>query len=72
MKTVVTEEQSKHYQDEGWLIIEGFLSSEEVITVNGAIDACIEQMGDEIFTGKMAGKTKRRADDYYQKVFFRR
>ena len=72
MKTVVTEEQSKHYQDEGWLIVEGFLSPEEVITVNDAIDACIEQMGDGMFTGKMASKTKHRADDYYQKVFFQK
>jgi len=72
MKTVVTEEQAKHYQNEGWLIVEDFLSAEEVKTVNGAIDACIEQMGDEMFTGEMAGKTKRRTDDYYQNIFFQK
>ena len=72
MKTDVTNDQVTHYQEQGWLIVEDFLTPAEVQTVNDAIDVCIEQMGDEMFTGKMAGKTKHRTDTFYQKTFFQK
>ena len=44
MKTELANEQIEHYQNEGWLIVAEFLTSDELRTMNDAIDAAVEAM----------------------------
>ena len=72
MKTALTTAQIEHYQNEGWLIVENFLTPAELDTLNDAVDASVEAMGRTKITGEHNESIKDGDGNYYDKVFLQR
>jgi len=70
MKTSLTPEQIEQYQRDGCLIIEGFLTQDELDAMRQAVDEAVKKFG----KSRVAGAEHTAADDvdeddYYSKVF---
>ena len=70
MKTSLTPDQIKKYQDDGFIHIPGFLSPEEVVTLKAAVIEAAKSMGKRKVAGD--GIDFEDKDDYYTKVFTQR
>ena len=64
MKTEVAPEQVAQFQQEGFIVIEGFLSSEELQTWRDVTEEAVQQ---RLASGD--GLHNRDADDFYKNVF---
>ena len=71
MKTELTSQQIESYQREGWLIIEDFLTPDELGELCSAIDAAVTQMGaTRIADGGESNQSQViETDSYYNRVF---
>ena len=45
MQTTLVPAQIEHYQHQGWLIVEDFLTPDELAKLNEAVDAGVDAMG---------------------------
>ena len=72
MKTELGPEQIEHYQEEGWLIVEDFLTPDELQAMNDAVDAGVEQMGRSKITGEANEGLVDEPGSYYERVFLQR
>ena len=74
MKTALTFQQIEAYQREGWLIIEDFLTSDELEEMCSAVNGAVTQMGnDRIADGGESNKALDKGmDSYYNRVFLQR
>ena len=72
MKTELTTEQIEHYQNEGWLIVEDFLTSDELTAMNDAVDAGVEQMGRTKITGEHNETITDGGGTFYDRIFLQR
>jgi ectoine hydroxylase-related dioxygenase (phytanoyl-CoA dioxygenase family) len=70
MKTSLTQDQIKKYQDDGFIHIPAFLSPEEVATLKSAVIETARSMGKNKVAG--GGIDMQDQDDYYTKVFTQR
>ena len=70
MKTSITQDQIKKYQDDGFIHIPAFLSPEEVATLKSAVIETAKSMGKNKVAGD--GIEMEDKDDYYTKVFTQR
>jgi phytanoyl-CoA hydroxylase len=73
LKNELTEEQTEQYQDQGFLVIEGFLNAEELQTWRTCTDEAVEQRL-AATSGSKAGileslSNQSNSDDYYAQVF---
>lgn len=71
MKTDLTQEQITSYRDNGFLIVEDFLSPAELETWRQAVEEAVRDRG----TAKLAGRTDERwqaGESYYDFVFVQR
>ena len=69
MKTELSAEQIRIYQNDGFLSFPGFLDSAEVAELKAAVFAAIASMGNSVIAGDAE---KKIGDDYYAKVFTQR
>lgn len=67
MKTAITQQQIEDYQDQGFLVVEDFLSPDELAELKSAVLKTVKELGDK----KVAGGEVEMTDgnDYYAKVF---
>lgn len=79
MKSTVTEEQSARYGKEGFLVVDEFLSSDELGEWREAVDHAVEQRGRQRLSFEAGGEegtslTERTQEerDYYDSVFTQR
>lgn len=74
MKTELTSQDVELYQREGWLIIEDFLTPDELGELCSAIDAAVTQMGaTRIADGGASNQSQViETDSYYNRVFLQR
>ena len=79
MKSTVTEEQSARYGKEGFLVVDEFLSSDELGEWREAVDHAVEQRGRQRLSFESGGEegtslTERTQEerDYYDSVFTQR
>jgi phytanoyl-CoA hydroxylase len=79
MKSTVTEEQSARYGKEGFLVVDEFLSSDELAEWREAVDHAVEQRGRQRLSFEAGGEegtslTERTKEerDYYDSVFTQR
>ncbi len=79
MKSTVTEEQSARYGKEGFLVVEEFLSTDELAEWREAVDHAVEQRGRQRLSFEAGGEegtslTERTQEerDYYDSVFTQR
>ena len=74
MKTAVTFQQIEAYQREGWLIIEDFLTLDELQEMCAAVDEAVAQMGrNRIAGGGKGNKALAKGEsEYYDRVFLQR
>jgi phytanoyl-CoA hydroxylase len=79
MKSTVTEEQSARYGKEGFLVVDEFLSSDELAEWREAVDHAVEQRGRQRLSFEAGGEegtslTERTQEerDYYDSVFTQR
>jgi ectoine hydroxylase-related dioxygenase (phytanoyl-CoA dioxygenase family) len=79
MKSTVTEEQSARYGKEGFLVVDEFLSSDELAEWREAVDHAVEQRGRQRLSFDAGGEegtslTERTQEerDYYDSVFTQR
>mgnify|MGYP001195229984 FL=1 len=72
MKTELQAEQIEHYQREGWLIVEDFLSADELVSLNTAVDEGAATMGGDKVSGEHNEEIIERPDTYYDQIFFQR
>jgi phytanoyl-CoA hydroxylase len=70
MKTALSSDQIKKYQDDGFLYMPGFLNSDEVAELKAAVLEAVASMGKKKIAG--AGADFEDKDDYYTKVFTQR
>lgn len=68
MKTDLTPDQIAHYRERGYVVIDGFLSEEELALWRSRIDAAVSARQDR----KLANRDWRAGDSYYDKVFTQR
>ena len=71
MNTQLTEEQINAYRDNGYLVVRGFLSAEELAELRAGIDEAVAQLGRR----KLSGTTGDRwlaGETYYDHVFLQR
>ncbi len=68
MNTTITEAQIEHYQDNGFVVIDNFLTDDELETWRTYVDEAVNQRADR----KLADGTMRDGDAYYDKVFVQR
>ncbi len=71
MKTEVTQEQIDSYQREGFIILEDFMSEEEIDEILAAVEESVAQMGKQ----KVAGDGNVdlvEGDSFYDRVFLQR
>lgn len=67
MKTDLSSNQIAQYQDQGFLMIEDFLSPDELHELKTAVTEAVDQLGDKKIAG--GGADWVDGDDYYSKVF---
>ncbi len=74
MKTALTSQQVELYQREGWLIIEDFLTPDELRELCSAIGEAVSQMGNTRIAGgvKSNQSIDKGTDTYYDRVFLQR
>ncbi len=74
MKTALTSRQVENYQREGWLIIEGFLTSDELRELRDAVGEAVVEMGNSRIAdgGESNQALDKGGDDYYNRVFLQR
>lgn len=72
MKTTLQAEQIEQYQNEGWLIVEDFLSAAELESMNTAVDEAVAVMGGNKVTGEHNDEIVDRKGSYYDQVFLQR
>ena len=74
MKTALTPEQIEHHRREGWTIVEGFLSPEELAELSDAVDDSVARMGDAKLTGEGNERIRKNegGSEYYDRVFLQR
>ena len=74
MKTGLTSQQIESYQREGWLIIEDFLTPDELAELCSAINVAVTQMGTtRIADGGESNQSQIiETDSYYDRVFLQR
>ena len=74
MKTALTSQQVELYQREGWLIIEDFMTPDELGELCSAINVAVTQMGNtRIADGGGSNKAQViEMDSYYDRVFLQR
>jgi len=70
MKTILSPDQIKKYQDEGFLYFPGLLNTAEVAELKAAVLEAVGSMGKKKVAG--AGSDFEDKDDYYTKVFTQR
>lgn len=68
MNTTLTETQIKQYHEDGFIVIENFLNSDELETWRKYVDEAVAQREDR----KLADGTMKDGNDYYDKVFIQR
>lgn len=68
MNTTLTDEQIGFYRDNGFVLIENFLTDKELQTWRQYVDEAVEQRADR----KLADGSMRDADGYYERVFKQR
>ena len=68
VRTEVTPDQITRYRERGYVVIEGFLSAEELALWRRRIDAAVAAREDR----KLANSDWRAGDSYYDKVFTQR
>ncbi|MDZ7269503.1 MAG: phytanoyl-CoA dioxygenase family protein [candidate division KSB1 bacterium] len=71
MNTHVTAEQIAFYQDNGFLILENFLSPQEVEEIIAAVSEAVRQMGRQKVAGE-GNKDLVEGESFYDKVFVQR
>ncbi len=71
MNTRVTAEQIAHYQREGYVIQEDFLSREELAEMTAAVMRSVETLGGRRLAG-VENEDLEETDDYYTGVFLQR
>ena len=72
MQTALNPAQIDQYQNEGWLIVEDFLTADELAVLNEAVNAGVEAMGDNKVSGEHNEEIKDGKGTYYDKVFLQR
>ena len=72
MKTDLVPTEIKQYQDDGWLIVEDFLTPDELANLSDAVDAGVAAMGGTKVTGEHNEGIKDNASSYYDKLFLQR
>ena len=71
MNTEVASKQIKSYQDNGFLILNNFLTLEEVEELRTAVEVSVQQMGRQKVAGD-GNKDLVEGDTFYDKVFIQR
>ena len=71
MKTELNPQQIETYQRDGCLVVEGFLTPDELEELDAAVTEGVEQMGNKKITGE-ANKDLVDGDTYYDRVFLQR
>ncbi|MEZ4682432.1 MAG: phytanoyl-CoA dioxygenase family protein [Caldilineaceae bacterium] len=72
MKTDVTQEQIQSYQTNGFLIIEDFLTPDELTIWRDAVDDAVTGRGKTKLAGHEADERWQAGDSYYDSVFIQR
>ena len=72
MKTALTTQQIEAYQSEGWLIIEDFLTPDELQEMCAAVDEAVGQMGRNRIAGEGNKAKSEEVNEYYDRVFLQR
>ena len=72
MKTALAPAQIEHYQHQGWLIVEDFLTPNELASLNQAVNAGVDAMGGTKVSGEHNEEIKDEKGTYYDKVFLQR
>lgn len=74
MKTALTSQQIENYQREGWLIIDDFLTPDELRELRNAVGEAVTRMGNErIADGGASNQAlSKGVNDYYSRVFLQR
>ena len=73
MNTVITQQQTDFYQNNGYIIIEDFLNADELETWREAVKTAIEERNGQKIPGKAGAVTEddgiNKEADYFSKVF---
>ena len=75
MNTDLTRQQVESYQRDGFLVIDGFLSPDELNELRGAVTESVDEMaklGGQRIAGEGNKKFADGKDDYYSRVFLQR
>ena len=74
MKTELTLDQIQHHQNQGWTVVENFLSVDELRELSDAVEFSVRQMGNEKLTGEGNEKIKHSQNErnFYDRVFLQR
>lgn len=72
MKTALTPQQIESYQNEGWLIVEDFLTPDELRELCDAIEVSVAEMGGTKLAGNGNKAIRDDKNTFYDKVFFQR
>ena len=72
MRTEVTTEQIEHYRREGWIIVDDFVSPDELAEMSAAIAESVGQMGGTKLAGDGNKDIVDSSDSFYGRVFFQR
>ncbi len=72
MNTELTQEQLTSYQENGFLIVEDFLSPDELATWRDAVDEAVYGRGKTKLAGREGEEQWQAGDSYYDSVFVQR
>ena len=72
MKTEVTQEQVQSYQENGFLIIDDFLTPDELESWRTAVDEAVLGRGKTKLAGRADDERWQAGDSYYDNVFVQR
>ena len=69
MGTELTQTQVDSYREDGFVVVEGFLTADELAQWRTAVDEAVAQRGRQRVPGRSSGDS---VDDYYDQVFIQR
>jgi ectoine hydroxylase-related dioxygenase (phytanoyl-CoA dioxygenase family) len=72
LKTELSESQIKRYQDDGFLVVDDFLTAEELEHWRQAVDEAVAKRGQTKLAGREKDARWQSGEDYYDRVFVQR
>lgn len=72
MNTDLTQSQIEHYREQGFVVIDDFLTQDELETWREAVDEAVAQRGRLKLVRQEGEKERLEGDTYYDKVFIQR